>query len=125
MRLETGYEEVLRKLKEREDESTTLVTDKLAIPHIVLDSEEGFEIVLVRARDGICYDEASCPDEQKRPGPHMVFALAGSASERNFHLQCLMAIAQITRTPEFRERWEEAFDEEELRLLVLLAERSR
>ena len=125
LRLDTGYEEVLRKLNEREDESTTMVTDNLAIPHIVLDSEEGFEVVLVRARDGICYDDTSCPDEEKRPEPRIVFALAGSASERNFHLQCLMAIAQITRTPEFKERWEEAFDEEELRLLVLLAERSR
>ncbi len=118
LRLETGYEEVLRKLREREKESTTLVSDDLAIPHIVLDDEEGFEIVIVRAKDGILYEEG-----QKEPT--VVFALAGAAAERNFHLKSLMAIAQITRTADFLGRWKEAFDEEELRLLVLLAERSR
>ncbi len=118
LRLDTGYEEILRRLNEREEESTTLIADDLAIPHIVLDDEEGFEIVLVRAREGIVYDE-------DRSEPKVVFALAGAAAERNFHLQCLMAIAQITRTPDFQERWTDAIDEEELRLLVLLAERSR
>lgn len=118
LRLDTGYEEILRKLNEREEESTTLVTDDLAIPHIVLDDEEGFEIVLVRAKQGIVYE-----DNQREP--KVVFALAGAASERNFHLQCLMAIAQIAQTPDFLERWTQAFDEEELRLLILLAERNR
>jgi len=51
--------------------------------------------------------------------------LAGDRSERNFHLQCLMAIAQITQTTDFQNHWMEAFDEEELRMLVLLSERSR
>ena len=118
LRLETGYPEVLRKLNEREAESTTLVSDDLAIPHIVLDGEEGFEIVMVRAREGILFQEG-------KNGATVVFALAGSFTERNFHLKCLMAIAQITRTTDFVKRWNEAFDEEELRLLVLLAERSR
>ncbi len=118
LKLDSGYEEILKKLNERENESTTLISDDLAIPHIVLDEEEGFEIVLVRAREGIVYDE-------DRPEPKVVFALAGAAAERNFHLQCLMAIAQITRTPDFQERWADAFDEEELRLLILLAERIR
>ncbi|MCK5250702.1 MAG: amino acid permease, partial [Spirochaetaceae bacterium] len=118
LRLDTGYAEILRRLNEREQESTTLIADDLAIPHIVLDDEEGFEIVLVRARDGIVYEEG-------RPEPKVVFALAGAAAERNFHLHCLMAIARITQTPDFQERWADAFDEEELRLLILLAERSR
>lgn len=118
LRLDTGYEEILHKLREREAESTTLVSDDLAIPHIVLDGEEGFEIVIVRAKDGILFDEG-------KSEPTVVFSLAGAATERNFHLQCLMAIAQITRTADFLGRWKEAFDEEELRLLVLLAERSR
>jgi len=118
LKLDTGYEELLKKLNERENESTTLIADNLAIPHIVLNDEEGFEIVLVRAKGGIIYDK-------DRPEPTVVFALAGAATERNFHLQCLMAIAQITRSADFQERWTEAFDEEELRLLILLAERNR
>lgn len=118
LRLDTSYQEMLWKLKEREAESTTLVSDNLAIPHIVLDKEEDFEIVLVRAKEGILFKEG-------KNEPSVVFALAGAAVERNFHLKCLMAIAQITRTADFMRRWNEAFDEEELRLLVLLAERNR
>ncbi len=118
LRLETGYEEILKRLNEREKESTTLVADDLAIPHIVLDGEDGFEIVLVRAKEGILYE-----DSLRKP--KIVFALAGASAERNFHLQCLMAIAQITRTSDFSQRWASAFDEEELRLLILLAERNR
>ena len=118
LRLETSYSEILRKLNEREAKSTTLISDDLAIPHIVLDGEEGFEIVMVRAREGILFQE-------EKNGATVVFALAGSFDERNFHLKCLMAIAQITRSTDFVKRWNEAFDEEELRILVRLAERSR
>ncbi|MCG8452587.1 MAG: amino acid permease [Spirochaetales bacterium] len=118
LRLDASYEDVLNRLKAREEESTTLLSDDLAIPHIVLDDTEGFEIVMVRAKNGVLYEEG-------RPEPKVVFALAGSATERNFHLQSLMAIAQITQTPDFLERWISAFDEEELRLLILLAERTR
>ncbi|OQX28945.1 MAG: hypothetical protein B0D92_06290 [Spirochaeta sp. LUC14_002_19_P3] len=118
LRLETPYQKILDKLEARETESATLVSSYLAIPHIVLDQGDGFEIVMVRAKNGILYDEGK--DE-----PTMVFALAGAAGERNFHLKCLMAIAQITRSADFISRWNTAFDEEELRLLVLLAERSR
>jgi len=118
LRLEASYESVLEKLNEREQESTTQLSDNLAIPHIVLDNERGFEMVLVRAREGIVYDE-------NRSKPKIVFGLAGARSERNFHLQCLMAIAQITQTTDFQDHWMEAFDEEELRMLVLLSERNR
>lgn len=118
LRLETDYQDILRKLHEREAESTTLVSDNLAIPHLILDDEDGFEIVIVRAREGISYEEG-------KTSPSVIFALAGARSERNFHLQCLMAIAQITRSKDFIERWNRAVDEEELRILVALAERTR
>ena len=118
LRLEVGYESILEKLNEREKESTTQLSDNLAIPHIVLSNERGFEMVLVRVRDGVVYDE-------NHSKPKIVFGLAGDRSERNFHLQCLMAIAQITQTTDFQNHWMEAFDEEELRMLVLLSERSR
>ncbi len=118
LRLKTDYNEILEKLIIRDAQSTTQVSDHLAIPHIVLDDEESFEIVLVRASQGVTF-------ENGQSEPTIVFALAGSMAERNFHLQCLMAIAQIARSADFINKWNAAFDEEELRLLVLLAERSR
>ena len=81
-------------LHEREAESTTAIHDGLAIPHIVIEGASAFEIVVVRSREGINYGSDI-------PPVHIVFALAGSKNERNFHLQALMAIAQIVQNNEF------------------------
>lgn len=118
LRLDYPYEEILARLEEREAQSPTALSNELAIPHIVLEEDEGFEIVLVRVQEGVSFHK---PEEQIR----VIFALAGGRQERNFHLQSLMAIAQIVRSRDFIKRWEETGDEEELRALVLLAERNR
>ncbi len=55
----------------------------------------------------------------------MFFALAGSENERNFHLQALMAIAQIVQNKNFKEDWSKVRSSEDLRDLILLAERVR
>ncbi len=55
----------------------------------------------------------------------MVFVLAGSRDERTFHLRALMAIAEITNSPDFDSKWLKCRDTEELRDLVLLTKRRR
>ncbi len=116
-RFDLSWEAVFRKLEERERASTTVIHPTLAIPHVVLD-KEGFDMVIVRAREGVSFSDP----HQKI---HMIFSLAGGAGERNFHLQSLMAIAQIVQTPRFEEQWLLAKDEGELKNLILLAERKR
>ena len=54
-----------------------------------------------------------------------MFVLVGSRDERNFHLRCLMAIAEIAQAPAFRERWRNAATPEDLRDLLLLSTRRR
>jgi len=49
----------------------------------------------------------------------------GSAGERVLHLKILAAIAQIAQDPEFDKTWLEAGSKDELRNIVLLAERRR
>jgi APA family basic amino acid/polyamine antiporter len=105
-------------LERRETESTTAIHAGLAIPHIVVPGYSRFEIVVVRSRQGICFGADI-------PPVHIVFALAGSQDERNFHLQALMAIAQIVQNQEFVKSWLKAADAEELRNLILLAQRVR
>ncbi len=105
-------------LHEREAESTTAIHDGLAIPHIVVEGTSAFEIVVVRSREGINYGPDILP-------VHIVFALAGSKKERNFHLQALMAIAQIVQNNEFLSNWNKARGSEDLRNLILLSERIR
>ena len=77
-------------LVQREEESSTVLTPNLAIPHIIIDGEKTFDVLLVRARGGICFSDAA-------PCVHAIFVLVGTRDERNFHLRALAAIAQIVQ----------------------------
>ena len=108
---------LFKKFIERERESSTLVRKGLAIPHIVAGDKDTFKIILVRARTGIIFPK----DEVA----HIIFVFVGSADVRNLHLKVLAAIAQITQNPEFDKKWFEATNIDELKNIVLLAERRR
>jgi mannitol/fructose-specific phosphotransferase system IIA component (Ntr-type) len=95
-----------------------VVQPGFAIPHIVVEGENKFDILLVRARDGINFPHA--PDPVR-----IMFVLAGSKDERNYHLRALMAIAQIAQEKHFEQRWLAARDTQGLRNLILLSTRKR
>jgi len=109
--------ELFDKFIEREKLTSTLVREKLAIPHIVVPRQGYFKIILVRAKTGIIF-----PDDNL---VHIAFVLVGSSGERSLHLKDLAAIAQITQDPKFDKKWLEARNEDELRNLILLAKRAR
>ena len=117
-RLKMHPDELLRLLKEREAESTTVLTPFLAIPHVVIESEGTFDILLARCKNGINFHESGSQVQA-------VFVLAGGRDERNFHLRALAAIAQIVQDPRFEKRWIAARGREGLRDIVLLGERRR
>ncbi|MHC4707305.1 MAG: amino acid permease [Planctomycetota bacterium] len=102
----------------REAAGGTVIQPGLAIPHIVVEGESKFEILLVRACDGIIF--AHAPDPVR-----VMFVLAGSKDERNYHLRALMAIAQIAQEKSFEQRWLSARDTEAIRNLILLSTRKR
>ena len=105
-------------LIKREKESSTVIKDGLAIPHIVTGEGKGFHILVARCKEGVKFYGSRKP-------VNTVFVLAGSKGERNFHLKALSAIAQIAQKKHFEELWMKAKNEEELRDIVLLAERHR
>ncbi|UCC11245.1 MAG: PTS sugar transporter subunit IIA, partial [candidate division WOR-3 bacterium] len=115
-----GVEEkiLLNLFVEREKQSCTALRPGLAIPHIVIDGEQTFDIVLVRAEQGIVFPDAPEP-------VHIVFILVGTRDMRNLHLRALMAIAQISQHPDFDERWMNAKKVEDLRDIILLGKRKR
>lgn len=117
-RLKTSEYVLLEKFLYREAESGTVVQPGFAIPHIVVEGEKKFDILLVRARDGINFPHA--PDPVR-----IMFVLAGSKDERNYHLRALMAIAQIAQAKDFEQRWFAARDTEAIRNLILLSARTR
>jgi len=111
-------EAVFDLLVKREAESTTAIHEGLAIPHVICPGEHRFDIAVVRAKEGVRFGPGI-------PPVHMVFALIGSSDERNFHLQALMAIAQIVHNKDFVARWTTARNPQELRNLILLSQRAR
>lgn len=109
---------LLEKFLHREEQASTIVEPGLAIPHIIVEGERRFDIVLVRAKGGIVFEGVDEPVQ-------IMFVLVGSKDERNYHLRALMAIAQITQEKDFRKRWLSARDIEGLRNLILLSARKR
>ena len=117
-RLGTNEYVLFEKFLHREAEGGTVIQPGLAIPHIVVEGENKFDILLVRAVDGIDFPHAPDP-------VHVMFVLTGSRDQRNYHLRALMAIAQIAQEKQFEQRWLAARDPAEIRNLILLSTRKR
>ncbi len=117
-RLQTDEYILFEKFLHREAEGSTVVQPGIAIPHIIVDGENKFDILLIRARDGIDFPHAKDPVK-------IMFILAGSRDERNYHLRTLMAIAQIAQEKQFEQRWLAARGIEGIRNLILLSKRTR
>ena len=109
--------ELYAKFMKREKESSTVIAGGLAIPHIVVEGVNTIKILLVRAKGGVIF-----PGDQVA---HIIFVLVGSPDERILHLKVLAAIAQVTQHPEFGRKWFEVVNKEDLKNILLLAERER
>lgn len=105
-------------LIKREKESTTVLSPHLAIPHIIIEGQHTFDILLARCRPGVHFPGAAM-------AVHAVFVLAGTSDERPFHLRSLAAIAQIVQDPHFEDRWMKARGKDDLRDIILLGKRRR
>lgn len=117
-RMDSNEYVLFEKFIAREDETGTVIQPGLAIPHVVVEGEGKFDIVLVRSLEGVTFPKS--PEPVK-----VMFFLAGSEDERNYHLRALMAIAQIAQEKNFEQRWLDARDIEEVRNLILLSTRKR
>ncbi len=105
-------------LRQREKQSSTLLSPTLAVPHVVIEGEGKFELLLVRVRGGVEFSPTS-------PGVEAVFVLMGTPDERNFHLRVLAAIAQVAQEADFLPRWRRARGQQGLRDVILLGKRQR
>jgi mannitol/fructose-specific phosphotransferase system IIA component (Ntr-type) len=102
----------------RERDSTTEIRPGLAIPHITVDGEGKFEVLIARCEAGIDFSESL-------PPVYAAFVLVGSLDGRDFHLRALSAIAQVTQDADFDRDWLRAKSIDELRDIILLAKRRR
>ena len=107
-----------RMLIEREEESSTVLSPFLAIPHVIIKGRNAFELLIARSREGVVFSE-------EFPRVHAVFVLIGTKDTRPMHLQSLAAIAQIFQDPDFEKRWMDAKNEKALRDIIHLSQRKR
>lgn len=117
-RLDMSPSEVLRLLEEREETTSTVIRPGLAIPHIIVEGSERFDVLLARCREGVEFEPGEAP-------VHAIFTLIGSPDQRNAHLRALAAIAEIAQDTHFDRRWLRARGVEDLRRLILHAKRRR
>jgi len=108
---------LLKKFIDREKDVSTVVRKGLAIPHVVIEGNDITRIILVRSRAGVLF-----PNDEV---VHTLFVFVSPAGDRVLHLKILAAIAQIAESPTFDIKWLEAKNPEELKNIVLLAERRR
>lgn len=116
--LKCSHEPIELSLHKREHEGTTAINDYIAIPHLIVEQEGVFDILLVRVKQGVEFNE-------EHPDINAVFILYGSKNERAFHLRALSAIAQIVSDANFDAQWMEAKGTQGLRDVVLLGKRKR
>ncbi|NQT54534.1 amino acid permease [bacterium] len=117
-RLDMAPADVLGLLHRREERTSTVIRPGLAIPHIIVEGPDRFDVLLARCREGVAFEEGG-------PPVYAVFTLIGSPDQRNYHLRALAAIAEIAQDPHFDRRWKHARDADALRQLVLRSRRRR
>ncbi len=113
-RLNLSEEFLYEAFIKRERESSTMVHPGLAIPHVIVEGEKVFDILLVRCKEGAIFSELHQPVTT-------IITLIGSRDERNYHLRALMSIAHLVENPQFAEGWKNARNVEQLRDVMLLS----
>lgn len=119
-RLGIDQDKLLKLFREREEQCSTAIIPGIAIPHIVLEESNTFDIVVVRAKQGVTFP---CSDNNEPV--KIIFAIAGSIEKRTFHLQTLANIAQIASDGKIFDNWLDAKGEQGIRDLILLSKRLR
>ncbi|BBM83510.1 amino acid permease [Candidatus Uabimicrobium amorphum] len=112
-RLNIDEEVLYQSFLKRERESSTVVNPGLAIPHVIVDGQNIFDILLVRCKGGVTFSELHQPVK-------MIIVLIGSADQYDAHLRALMSIAHLVKNPKFKDGWLHARNKEQLRDVVLL-----
>ncbi len=116
--IDIDKEELLRLFIAREKDSSTVLLPSIAIPHIVVEEDDRFILLLARCKKGIKFSK-------EHQNVKTVVALLGSKNKRNLHLRTLAAIAQIMQDKNFDNDWNNATSIHNLKDIFLLTERRR
>lgn len=101
-------EDIYKRLMAREKSSTTALTPEFAVPHIMIEGEKKFDILVIRSKAGVYFSSSA-------PQVHAIFCLIGTVDERVTHLRALAGIARVVNNSEFGKKWLDAADADALR----------
>lgn len=110
--LGASADDLFHLLTKREDEMTTVLAPGLAVPHVIIDGQEKFSVLLGRCKKGIVFSSS-------QPLVYAAFVLIGSRDQRNFHLRALSAIARIVLEPGFEKKWMRAKGKKALKQIII------
>ncbi len=113
--LDCGEREIFNKLIICKDECSSVISQDLAISHIILPEEKGFEILFARTQQGVYFAEDF-------PNVKIIIIIAGSKDDRCFHLLTLAKIAQIVHQSDFIKKLLKAQNVDALRNIILNAD---
>jgi mannitol/fructose-specific phosphotransferase system IIA component (Ntr-type) len=105
---ESGREEILEALRNREDQCTTGIGNGIAIPHSFSDHIDQVTAVFGRSKDGIDFGALD------HAPVHFVVLFLVPKEEYNLHLRTLAAIAKMLNNRTVREKLSEAASTAEL-----------
>ncbi len=109
--------DINKKLIAREESSSTALSPYFAIPHIVVEGENIFKMLIVRSKKGIKFND-------QMSEVHSIFFLAGSQDQRHFHLVVISSLAQIVQNQAFEKNWLEVENADDIRKLIIDIKRS-
>ena len=110
--------ELFHLFKNEEETFSSVIYEGITVSNITIEGTGKFDIIIVRSKPGIDYRPGATPI-------HVLFSIVATKDKRNQTLHALMAIAQIIQNKEFIKHWKWGESIEELRNLILLAERIR
>jgi len=116
--IKINKEEIFTLLRSRQEDCNTAISPFIAIPHIIIEGNDNFFLILIRCKEGIKFTA-------KENSIKAVFTFVGTREDRAFHLKTLAAIATLVQQDDFEEKWLSSENPNYLRDMVLLSERMR
>ncbi len=112
-RLDMRTSDLYQLLMEREARDTKLIKPGSAVLSVPIKGHSGFEIVMVRCKDGISLGKGS-------PPVYALFIIASSHDEHTFYLHTVTWITEVVEETIFDGEWLLAREPEELRDVILM-----
>jgi len=117
-KVQISPEEIISRFLTIQKSSNLVISNFLAIPHIIIEGTNKIFLMIVRSKKGIQFTE-----DEKRV--QAVFLLAGTQDKMLLHFKALAAITTLVSRDRFKKKWIQAENVSSIKNLMLLSDRKR